>query len=666
MLDLANLGADWLYDEIDNITDEILHVGPKDFNEENRYLPDSVTKVPGYMSFDVNPYMKELVEAADPRSSVREVNLMKGVQVTYTTLLESVLLYYMAHIKTRPCMLISADKEQVTERISNCVIPMLNQSELADIITTSDEGNSRKTGKTAKHLQWRGGGFLVPAGANNANKMRMWSIMLMLKDEIDAWPDMVGKDGDPDGLTDDRCSAFWEIRKIYRGSTPLIKDTSKIHFQYLNGDQRKYHVLCKGCSFPQELRWNVVNKENGIEGGFKWDTEEGKLILESVRYVCPECGHEHYEYDKKAMFATENGALWVPTAKPKEPGIRSYHLPAFYSPVGFQPWYKCVSAYLNGYDDVAKKVKDIGKYQIFYNNILGMPFEVRGAKIEFESVSAHRRPSYRLGEIPNHYAEEFSGSKILFLTCQVDVHKRNLAVAVMGWTIDSKCYVIDYWRFERDGEEDSCEYISSPVWARLAELIEEKVYIADDGTEYGIMTTFVDAGFSNDTINQFCSRYESGVYPILGRERPAKNQKIVEFSEFTTKIGTVGYKILVDHYKDRLAPVLRREWHEDDGEQKPFHFNTPIDITDDQLKELTKEVKKKKKSASGTVSYVWDRVGNAENELWDLLVYGNCAVEVIAWSICIKHFELENLDWNEFWEFIALPSSDDFFCRVSK
>ena len=51
--------------------------------------------------------------------------------------------------------------------------------------------------------------------------MRMWSIMLMLKDEIDAWPDIVGKDGDPDGLTDDRCAAFWDIRKSRSGN--LIK-----------------------------------------------------------------------------------------------------------------------------------------------------------------------------------------------------------------------------------------------------------------------------------------------------------------------------------------------------------------------------------------------------------------------------------------------------------
>ena len=99
MLDLSKLGADWLAGEVDGLTEEIEHISPVKFNEENRYLPDSVTPLPGYMSFDINPYMREIVDACDPRSPVREVNLKKGVQITYSTMLESVLLYYMAHIK---------------------------------------------------------------------------------------------------------------------------------------------------------------------------------------------------------------------------------------------------------------------------------------------------------------------------------------------------------------------------------------------------------------------------------------------------------------------------------------------------------------------------------------------------------------------------------------
>ncbi|MEG1884827.1 MAG: terminase gpA endonuclease subunit [Alistipes sp.] len=645
MLDIDRVGADWIVEQVNGLTERIEHVSPSDYNEANRYLPESVTSMPGYIRYAVNPYMREIVDCFDVDSPVREVNLKKGVQITYSTVLESGTLYYMGHVKTLPIMYMTADKELASARIENNFIPMLQQSGLEHIIRSSDEGNSRKTGKTKNHIQFEGGGYLVPFGAINANKMRSFSIAVLLKDEIDAWPDKVGKDGDPDKLSDDRCSAYWERRKILRGSTPLIKGTSKIEKAYLRGDQRKYMVLCKKCKFPQELRWST---EDNV-GGFKWDLDDGgTLILESVRYCCQNCGEAHFEHDKDRLFSEKNGAHWKPTAKPVEPGIRSYHLPALYSPFGMQPWYKCVLAYLDAFDPVERKVKDIHAYQVFYNNVLAEPFEIMGAKIRFESVSLHRRMIYKQGDIPNNFALRYAGSPILFLTCQVDVHKSFLAVSVMGWAKDARCFVIEYKRL--DGED--CSDLSDPVWSELRKIIEETTYTADDGKIYKVLLTLIDAGYAHDTTVTFCSDYGSNVYPILGRDRPSKSNNIIEFAQFETRLGTIGYRITVDHYKDRIAPVLRREWVEDSGEQDAYHFNAPYDLTDAQLKELTVETRREQTDSSGITSYKWHRPGNARNELWDLLCYGHAAVEILAWSICIEQFELKTIDWPVFWEFI--------------
>ena len=648
MIDLDRVGAEWIVSEIEALTDTIQRVTPSVFNEENRYLPPSVTSMPGFIRYSVNPFMREIVDCFDVDSPVREVNLKKGVQITFTTVLESGVLYYMGHVKTLPIMYITADKELASARIENNFLPMLQQSGFGHIIRSSDEGNTRKTGKTANHLQFEGGGYLVPFGAKNADKMRSYSICIMLKDEVDAWPDKVGKDGDPDALSDARCSGYWERRKIFRGSTPLIKGTSKIEAAYLRGDQRKYMVLCKACGFSQELRWSTKDEV----GGFQWDMQNGSLVLESVRYCCQSCGEPHFEHDKERLFSEDHGAKWEPTAEPAEPGIRSYHLPALYSPVGLQPWYTCVSTYLQGFDPEEKRVRDITKFQVFYNNILAEPFEIMGSKVGFISVSAHRRPVYRLGQIPNEYAKRWSGSPVLFLTCQVDVHKSNLAVTVMGWTRDARCYVIDYWRFE----DEDCAESSSPVWERLRKLIMETTYTADDGKRYGVTVTLIDAGYSSATVLAFCSDYASGVYPILGRDRPSKNQTISEFAEFKAQSGTVGYRIIVDHYKDRMALVLRREWVEDSGEQEPYHFNAPVDISDAALKELTVETKRERRDPAGVTTYFWYRPGNARNELWDLLGYGYAAVDILAWNICIKHYELDTVDWEEFWSYLERES----------
>ncbi len=650
MSSIHDIGLDWTLDEVEGLTDEILHMSPVDFNEANRYLPESVTPIPGYMRFDVNPFMREPLDCFDVASLVREVNFKKGVQITYTTLLESVLLYMMFHVKTLPIMFVSADKELSKARVENNIIPMIQQSGYTHAIRTSDEGNTRKTGSTAKHIQFEGGGFLLPEGAKNADKMRMHSICIMLKDELDAWPDTVGKDGDPDALTDDRCSAYWERRKILRGGTPLIKGLSKVDTGYLRGDQRVYRILCKACGFPQNLRWETTHPETGLVGGFQWDMDDGVLILESVRYCCRECGEPHHEQDKERLFSPEHGAHWHPTARPAEPNIRSYHLPAMYSPIGMQPWYKCVSSYLKGWDPVENKVRDMGKYQVFYNNVLGESFAIIGARVTFEQVSPHRRTAYSYGQIPNEYAKEFSGGAIMFLTCQVDVHDDNLAVAVMGWAREARPYTIDYWRFTRGEGEVDCTDPTSPVWGRLREVIEESDYEADDGKKYGITIALIDAGYATDTVVSFCGSCERAV-PILGRDRPGRAQSVMEFGEWTTKAGTVGYKITVDHYKDRIAPVLRREWQEFEGMQKQYHFNAPVDMTDAQLKELTAEVKRKTKDGRGRETFEWHRT-RKYNELWDLLVYGHAAVEILAWSVCVQHFELEKVDWSQFWDFL--------------
>lgn len=641
----------WLKGKIFSMVDEMEKVLPSEFAERTRYLPSSVTPFPGYFDYSVNPFMREIVDCFDIRSAIREVNLMKGVQTTYTTTLENVLLYFMAHVKTAPVMFMTADAELAQARIENNITPMISLSGLNHIIQSSDTKNARKTGQTRDHIQWVGGGYMVPFGANNANKMRMFSIMVMLKDEIDAWADTVGqKQEEPDKTSDDRCSAYWERRKIFRGSTPLIKHNSKILRNYLRGDQRQYNVRCRSCSFPQILRWNGTNKETGLVYGFHWEMEEERLQLESVCYVCQNCGHKHYEHDKTKLFSENEGAIWLPTAVAEEPGIRSYHLPAYYSPVGMQPWYKNVLSWLNAWDIERKQPKDTALLQIFYNNVMAEPFEINGDRLTFSTVSSLRRTAYRLGEVPNLFAIDYVGEGIQLITCAVDVHDDNLAVATFGWTTGKRAFLIDYWRFE-----GNCKDIECPKsWGRLRDLIENKEYLSDDGKRYRLALTLVDAGYIYESVVTFCSQYPQAVYPLVGRDVPPKSATIKEFWPFTGPSGVTVYGVVVDYYKDRWAVNLRRYW-DGKSDQPEGHFNAPVDTTDKQIKELTREVRREKKDklTGKVVGAEWHRPKGADNELWDLLVYNSAALEMIAWDLCVNQFELDRLDWPQFWEYCA-------------
>ena len=646
-----NIAAEkWVGDEVDDLTIEHLDVSPVQWACENRYLPRSVTSMPGPYRIEVTPYLEEPLDCLSPDSPVREIAVMKGVQIAATVgLLENFVGYLIDHIKSAPAMLVTADNELAENRIENNLIPMLQESDLMGLLKSSDSTNKRKTGVTKKLLQWEGGGYLMPLGAVNPNKFRSVSIQYMLRDEVDSYP-LATKDGDAMRLTFDRTSSYETTRKVVDISTPSTKP-SNIEKRFELGDKREYRVPCKSCGELQTLEWTGKTSD-GKKFGIKWETdEEGNLIEGSSRYVCRFCGHEHINEDKTWMLAKENGARWVPTATPKRPNMRSYHISALYSPVGMQSWDTCVLKWLEAWDVENNRVRSLEELQVFNNNVRGISFEVRGTKLRYESVSAHRRMAYRFGEIPNTWAEIHMGGQVEFLTCQVDVHKRNLAVAVFGWTRGLKCLLIDYWRFEvEDEERESCEDIIAKPWQRLRELIEEKTYVSNDGRKFNITITLIDSNFYRETVLTFCSDYEGGVYPIEGTPYTGKIQK--QFYEFTTAQQNTGYRIIVDFYKDRLAPVLRKEWHEEQGVQPDYFFNAPMDINDKQLRELIREERRQKTNEKGQVTYYWHRPGNAPNELWDLLVYGHAAVEIMAKQICIETLEMEAVEMDVFWNFL--------------
>lgn len=642
MLHESRFGAKWLSEVCESITDTVKIQTPSEFSEEHRYIPSSVSRLSGYMRFSVNPFMREIVDCFDIDSDVREVSVKKGVQVTATTALESGLFYIIACVRHAPCIFVTADKELATIRVENNILPMLNQSGFGHVVEANDLDNPRKTGKNSTQIQWSGGGYLIPLGAKNANKFRSIAARYVLKDEVDGWPDVVGKDGDPMKLIDDRASSFWDVRKIYNVSTPLLSMNSKIQAAYLRGDQRKYFVRCRRCNHAQEI----------TEDGFTWETENGILLIDSVAWKCAECKNPHYEHDKAKLLATEEGAEWRPTANAQQ-GCRSYHIPAWYSPAGLQPWHKCVAMYLQAFDEKGEELSS-ELAQVYVNNVRGEPYDLDiGARVSFEAASAHRRLWYKMGEVPNIIAQQHSETPILMLTCQVDVHKHFLAVSVLGWCRDFRVYQIDYFRFQALGEWDSCQHKESTTWTKLRELIDEKEYVADDGRKYRIVFTVIDSKYATDTVVSFCSDYATTVYPIGGSPN-ISTSRIREFQEYRTRTGQLAFSIYVDSFKDRLAISLRKTWNESSGDlQPPFCYNAPLDFPDSALKELTVEERREKVDlVRGTKKPYWYRPDGSRNELWDLLVYGHAAVHIVAWQL-VAQFGLDTVDWIHFWDYLC-------------
>ena len=107
----------------------------------------------------------------------------------------------------------------------------------------------------------------------------------------------------------------------------------------------------------------------------------------------------------------------------------------------------------------------------------------------------------------------------------------------------------------------------------------------------------------------------------------------------------------VDIYKERWAPALRRVW-DGQGQQPEYHFNAPADCGDDQLRELTRETKREKLEpvTKRRIGWEWFRQRGSKNELWDLLIYNNAALEILAYDIFRNQLGEDAVSWPQFWD----------------
>jgi phage terminase large subunit GpA-like protein len=644
-------GRDWLLGMVNGLTVELAELTPSQWAEQNRYLTGTDTRDPGLYDFKLAPYLREPLDCLGVDSPIRHVIFMKGVQIGATSgILENALGYYIDYVRDAALMLLTADMVLARQRLEQNILPMLHSSELMHLITSADDGNRRKTGKTQHRLEWAGGGHAVLFGAKNAARLRSAPVKVLFRDEVDGYPLVIGKDGDPMRLSEDRTAAFEGIRKIFDTSTPLIKGLSHIETQFRKGDQRYYYIPCLKCGTKQRLRAWHVNPESGEQAGLVWEwTADKKVAPESARYICKECGHAHRDHDKLEMCAPENGAEWRPTAIPENPWTRSYHVSALYSQ--FQTWDAIIAKRLEAWDIERNQPKDHGKLQVFYNQCLGETYEPRGEKLKFAAVSSHRRSWHSYGKVPNKALEQFCGSPVLLLTCAVDVHGDGLFVNVTGWCRERRCILVEYRKLEGDTEQ-----LETPeTWGELRKILVEKAWEADDGKRYKVNAAFIDSGYRPDQVYRFCAEFPlAHVYPIKGRAAPPNAGNARQFSEFVPVPGQNGINIVVDYYKDRWSAALRRQWDGLGIQPSPF-FNAPIDITNEQLKELTVEIKRERIEATTgkRLGWEWHRPGNAPNELWDTLIYSDCALDFLAEGFSKHALGIEFTNWAAFYDACA-------------
>jgi phage terminase large subunit GpA-like protein len=307
-------------------------------------------------------------------------------------------------------------------------------------------------------------------------------------------------------MIEQRFAAYYDKMKLYYISTPELKQLSNIEPVYLLGDQRKYHIPCPCCGDYIDLRWSCpVEGDSNEMAGIYWKTDSvGRLITDSVGYICQKCGGFFKDNNK---YELNLAGEWRPTAIPSEEGFYSYHLSSLYAPPGMYDWKHYVNDWLKAHPEGQERKEDL--YKAFVNLVLGQTYEEKGEAPKANELQKNIR-NYEIGLIPEKVSIADGNGPIVMITCACDLngteHDARLDYEIVAWSESQSSYSIKHGSIgtfvPREGEkrikEDRARwtyeyYATNSVWPELTKMLSD-VYLTDTGRKMKIFFTGVDCG----------------------------------------------------------------------------------------------------------------------------------------------------------------------------
>lgn len=455
--------------------------------DKYRMLNAKASAMPGPWRTDNAPWLREIMDAmSDPR--IRKVVVMCCAQVGKTDGIILNAAGYNMHYAPGPMMIMEPTIEMAEALSKDRLTPMIEDSpELNRLVA----GRSRGSGNTILKKDFPGGAITL-VGANSPAGLRSRPVKILLADEVDAYPQSAGDEGDPLLLAAKRTTTFWDS-KIGMVSTPTEEGTSRIKLEYDAGTQKEWCLPCPECGEYQPMVWANLHGPNGGEFD-KNDT--GNLT-----YTCAVCGCICSEYQWRAQRAKGKYIARNPGA-PHE----SYHMNTIGA--GFGPWKDMVDKFLQANEE--RKAGSIDQMKVWVNTELGEVWSEPGETVEAEELMNRCEP-YQ-AEVPD---------EVRVLTAGVDTQDDRFEVEVVGWNETRQSWGIRYQKIYGDLTQPT-------VWADLDRFLRQPFYKANGEALY-LRGAFMDSqGHFQEKVLPFCKEREflhfHGIKGVagFGKEYPGK------------------------------------------------------------------------------------------------------------------------------------------------
>ena len=527
------------------------------------------------------PYQKGIMDAISS-NSVEQVTVMKSARVGYSKILNHVIAYHI-HQDPAPIMLVQPTIEDAQGYSKEEIAPMLRDTPCLRGVVS--DAKAKDGANTILQKQFPGG-TLSLVGANSPRGFRRVSRRVVLFDEVDGYPASAGSEGDQIKLGIRRTEYYWN-RKIVAGSTPTVKDFSRVERMFQQTDQRRYFVPCPHCNHMQYLRWpNITWSDN--------DPSTAAYKCESCSTLIPHA---------KKRWMVERGE-WRPTAPGNGKHI-GFHIWAAYSYSPNASWSNLVEEFLDAKHD-AEQLKT------FVNTVLGETWEDEYAS----KIGADSLMERAAKETYKQHCPPVEG---LALTIGCDVQDDRLSLSVWAWGREEEGWLVD--RIKLYGSPSRPE-----VWKQLDEVLGNP-YTNEAGDELRVLSCAIDSGghHTQEVYHYARERAALGVIAIKGMGQKGKpplgkaSKVDVNFKGKALKKGAQLFPVGVDGIKSLLFGRIK---HNDVG---PGYLHFYPTITTDYFEELTAE-KQILRFRNGFPERIWVKKSQSPNEALDELNYAYAAL----------------------------------------
>lgn len=653
---------------------------PSAWSEAHRVMSSSESRWEGPFSYNLTPYCREIVDELGPDSPTRLIGVKKGAQDGFSKgVLENIICYY---ISEHPCNILHltghADlAEEGVENIDLAIDGCGLRSLIRDPRITS-----RKSGDTTKRKLFPGGKY-ISGSVTNHKLLAQRSIAVALIDDYSKGAQSSKASGSTRKLIEQRLASFGDTGKMCFISTPEVKPDN-IEEIFLLGDQRYYNVPCPCCGAMIPLKWNIeiANTDGKEHGGISWKVNEmGKLIENTVGYICQECSNFFTDENKYEM---NLAGVWMPTCEPSRPLIKTYQISSLYAPIGMYSW----THYVRDYIDANPKSGQIEHLQKTLVNLCwGEVFEQQGKTPKGNDLQKNIR-RYEIGTVPESLSVKDGNGKIILLTCAADMNgtteDARLDYEIVAWSETGSSYSIQHGsigtfiprensmkvKIDRDHWTYDFNKANS-VWPEFTRILSQP-YNTDTGRKIGISYTGLDSGHAYKESGDN-TPYSNIAYTFVDSTNLnvtcVKGKDIDKFIIYQKDVQSFHYAkersklflVEVNYLKDQLAQRMLLKWKDGDEYQPAGFMNFPqpgngLYGWGNFFEHYESEKWVEEKKADGTTVFCWKKKTSAsQNHMWDCAVY-NMVIRDIFVSETMDLYKIKNAVWADFVKLIRAAS----------